>query len=103
MWAHYLQHQLKQTSGLLSCHYGAPPPPFPRDSTSILCGCYEALENIISIYHQPGCVWRVLLIAADERIRIPVDIRSAFDCVRGIIQEPAVSVMWQVMGLDCEH
>lgn len=102
MWAQYLQHQLKQTSWLLSSHYGAPPP-FPRDSTSILCGCYESLENIISIYHQPGCVWRVLLIAADERIRIPVDIRSAFDCVRGIIQEPAVSVMWQVMGLDCEH
>ena len=27
----------------------------PWDGTSILCGCYEALENIISIDHQPCC------------------------------------------------
>lgn len=38
-------------------------------------------------------MWRGLLIATDEHIQIPVDIRSVFDCVRRIIQEPAVSVM----------
>lgn len=44
-----------------------------------------------------------LLIATDEHIQIPVDIRSAFDRVRRIKQGPTVSVMWQFIGLDCEH
>lgn len=87
----YLQHQLLQTCGLLSSHYCGS----LGWQIHELCGCYEALKNVISPDHQVCCV-EVLLIATDEHIQIPVDIRSAFDCVRRIKQEPSVSVMWQV-------
>lgn len=42
-----------------------------------------------------------LLIATDEHILIHVDIGSAFDSLRGVRREPAVSVVWQIMGSDC--
>lgn len=48
----HLQPQLQQTCGLLSPHYHGPLGWHIHGQ----CGCYEALENIISMDHQACCV-----------------------------------------------
>lgn len=77
--------QLQQTCRLLSPHYCSPP-----GHAHLWTVCYEGAMN----HQRASSAWiikcdvqRVLLIAADEHIRIPADGTSAFDCMRGIIVE----------------